>query len=234
MASLDSLKTKALLAKGVVIQNYGADTPVVMKLRYVGTGTVTSVTVTTATNIVTVSTEGSKTYTFASYTTIGAVVDAINADGIFEAKILDALRSAASASRLLDGAISSTTDEDGKTVWNVKLDTSTGLQYAACLSPLRLFDAPKGHNVKLQEIKYAINMGTAAVDSVQIYKRNGTVESKIYSGLSVDTTATTINWASGIGFISGNDNEEIIVIVKDAATLADDSGNYLQVSGLIS
>lgn len=233
MASRDSLEVRNLLAKGTVVQNYGSDTPVVIKLRYKGTGTVTSVTVTTATSIVSVTTDGgTDTYAFATYTTIGSVVDAINAGGIFEAKILDGLRSAASASRLLDGAITAVV-ESGVTVWRVKLDTSTGLQFASCLSPMREFDTPKGHNVELQEIVYSINMGTAAVDSVQIWKRKGTIETQIYSALSVDTTATTISFASGKGFISGAADEDLIVIVKDAATLADAAGNFLSVVGLV-
>ena len=235
MASRDSLEIRNLLAKGTVVQNYGSDTPTVIKLRYIGTGTVTSVTVTTATNIVMITSDGgTDTYAFNTLTTIGAVVDAINADGIFEAKILDGLRSAASASRLLAGAISSVTDTDNMTtVWLVKLDTSTGLQFAACLSPKREFNAPAGHSVELQEIKYSVNMGTAAVDSVQIFKRKGTLETQIYSALSVDTTETTINFAGGVGVLSGNVDEEFIVIVKDAATLGDATGNYLQVSGRI-
>lgn len=235
MASRDSLEVRKLLAKGVVIQRSGQDTPVVLKLRYIGTGSVTSVTVTTATNIVMITSDGgTDTYAFATYATLGALVNAINGDGIFEAKILDGLRSAATASRLLDGAITAVTDTDNlTTVWHVHADTSTALEYAVCLSPLAEFNAPVGHIVKLQEIVYSVNMGTAAVDSVQIWRRKGSVESQIFSALSVDTTATTINWAGGEGFISGGVDEDLVVIVKDAATLGDATGNFLQVSGLL-
>ena len=235
MASLDSLKVKSLLAKGVIVQNSGIDTPTVFKMRYIGTGSVTSVTVTTGTNIVLVTTDGlTDTYAFATYTTIGALTDAINGDGIFEVKVLDALRSATSATRLLDGEVISVVDEDLKTtVWNVKLDTSTGLQYAVCLSPNRVFDSPKAHSVKIQEIEYAIVMGTAATDSFQIYKRNNGVETKIYSALSVKTTDTKVNWASGLAGITGTDGDEFVVIVKDAATMADLASNYIQVVGQI-
>lgn len=234
MASYDSLKVNALKAKGLVVNRMGADSPVGIKLRYIGTGSVTSVTVTTATDITVITSDGgTDTYLFSAYTTIGAVVDAINADGIFEAKILDVLRSKASASTMKAATVSSTTDAMGNTVWNIVMDTSASLQYATCLSPLAEFDAAKGHIVKLQEIKYAINMGTAAADSVQIWKRKGTVETQIAGWLSVDTTETTINWANGEGFISSDVDGDIIVLVKDAATLADAATNYLQISGVL-
>lgn len=233
MSSLDSVLTRATLKEGVVV-NKGTDGPIAIRLRYIGTGTVTSVTVTTATNIVNVTSDGgTDTYAFATYATIGALVDAINADGIFEAKVLDALRSEATASRLLDGAISSGTDSNGVVVWDVLADTSTALRITSTLSAHRDFDTPS-RRVKLQEISYAVNMGTAAADSVQVWRRRGTVEKQLIGLLSVDTTATTINFASGEGYIGGAvADEEYIVFVKDAATLADAAGNYVRVSGTI-
>lgn len=233
MASLDSLLVRQALAKGTTIQA-GTDAPVAIRLRYIGTGTVTSVTVTTATNIVMVTSDGgTDTYAFATYTTVGAVVDAINKDGIFEAKVLDCLRSLASASTLVDGAITAGTDGNGLRVWDVKQDTSASLQIAVCLSPFRDFDSPKSHRVHLQELRYSVNMGTAAADSVQIWKRKGAVEVQIFGALSVDTTDTTISFASGIGKITGDVDGELIALVKDAATIADAAGNYVRVTGLI-
>lgn len=233
MASLDSLRVRKQLQTGTVRQ-FGTDGPVAIRMRNLTGGEVTSVTVTTATNIVIITANGgTDTYAFATYTTYGAVVDAINKDGIFEAKILDALRSKASASTLVTGAITAGTDDNGVVVWDALQDTSASLQIAVALSPTRNFDAPKGHRVHLQEVKYGVNMGTAAVDSVQIWKRSGTVETQLFGALSVDTTETTINFAGGEGMISGNDNDELIVLVKDAATLADATSNYVRVTGII-
>lgn len=233
MGSLDSALVRQALAKGTVVQA-GTDAPVAIRLRNVAGGTVTSVTVTTATNIVMITANGgTDTYAFATYATYGALVDAINKDGIFEAKILDGLRSKASASTLVDGAITAGTDENGVIVWDAKQDTSASLQIAVCLSPFRNFDAPKNHVVKLQEVMYSVNMGTAAADSVQIWRRRGSVETQVYGALSVDTTETTIRFANGEGFISGNPNDEFVVLVKDAATLADAAGNYVRVVGLV-
>lgn len=234
MASLDSILMKQGLASGVTLQ-VGTDTPVAIRLRYIGTGTVTSVTTTTATNIVAITSDGgTDTYAFATYTTVGAVADAINKDGIFEAKVLDALRSQASASKFVDGAITSGTDNNGVVVWDVLNDTSTALELGICLTNSRDFDAPKGHRVHLQQVVYSVNMGTAAADSFQIYKRNKSgVETKVFGQLSVDTTETTLNLASGYGKISGDVDGELFVRVKDAATLADAAGNFVRVVGIL-
>lgn len=232
MSSLDGLQVRNILSVGTVIQA-GTDEPVAFRIRKIGSESATSVTITTGTNIVLVGSATTDTLTFAAYTTYGAVVDAINATGRWEAKMLDALRSKASASTIVDGAITAGTDANGLVIYDAKQDTSASLQIAVCLTPKRDFDAPKGHRVSLQEVVYAVNMGTAAVDSVQIWIRRGTTETKVFSALSVDTTATTINFASGEGSIGGRNEDEIIVLVKDAATLADATSNFVRVVGRI-
>lgn len=234
MSSLDYLFSRSLLKTGVV-NSSGTDTPVAIRLRYIGTGTVTSVIVTTATDITMITSDGgTDAYLFATYTTVGAVIDAINADGIFEAKPLDCLRALASASKLVATTISSGTYE-GITVWDVLVDTSTALQIGTSLTFSRGFDHPqvKQHRLHLQQVVYAVNMGTAAVNSVQFWKRKGTVETQLLGLLSVDTTETTITFASGLGYITAAEGEELIVLVLDAATLADATGNFVRVVGLV-
>lgn len=236
MSSLDSVLVRKALSKGVVRQR-GTDQPIAFRLKYKGTGTVTSVTVTTATDLVLITSDGgTDTYTFATYTTVGAVVDAINKDNIFEAKVLDCLRSLNidSVSRLLDGAVTSGTDADGATIWDIKTDTSVALQIGVCLTPsynFGSFVAPKGHRVHLKEIVYLVDTGTAAVDSLQVWTRKGGVETQLMGVLTVDNTLTTINFASGEGKISGGVDEDIIVLFKDAATLADSTGNFVRLIG---
>ena len=236
MASQESLETKQLAGEGKVVMRSGQDTPVAIRLRYVGGSTITSVDVTTGDNITLVSGSAvTDIYLFATAgnTTLGGVVDRINRDGRFEAVVLDSLRSAASASRLLTATVTARIDFDGKQFWDLRLDTSAGLQYAACLSPFKTFESRKKvTSVKLQEIQYLVNMGAAAADSVQIWKRKGAEETQIFGALSVDNTLTTINFDGGDGFISGDVDEEIIVLVKDAATLADSASNFLRVSGI--
>src|SRR3990167_6039331 len=105
MASLDSLKTRYYASKGIIRQ-VNNDLGIMIRMRYIGTGTVTSVTVTTATNIVNITSDGgTDTYAFATYDAIGEVADAIDGDTIFEARVLDLLRSELSTSVLVDGAI---------------------------------------------------------------------------------------------------------------------------------
>lgn len=233
MASTDGLKTRALLASGISVYA-GTDLAVALRLRYIGTGSVTDVTVITATSVATTTTDGgTDTYTFATYATMGALADAITAAGIFECKVLDVLRSAASDDALLAEVISVPTyDENGNAVYDVKVDTS-GMFYAgACLSGSRGFDTmTKNHRVKLNTISYVANMGTASANQLKIYARNCTTKAErlVYQGLSVDTTATTVNFNGGLGNISSRDDEELIVTIKDAASMAD--GAYMKLDG---
>lgn len=235
MASKDSLEIRKLLAKGVVIQA-GSDKSVALRLKYKGTGSVTSVTVVTATSVALITSDGgTDTYEFATYTTMGALADKINSDGIFECKVLDVLRSAGSDNNLLAAALTATNaiDEAGNAVFDLYTDSSAFLQYGACLSAHRGFGLPKGHRVTLSAITYVANVGTAAADSVQIWKRKNGVEKQIFGQLSVDTNETTITFAvaGGVKGITSNDDEEFVVLVKDAASLAD--GGFIRVTGEI-
>ncbi len=235
MASLESAQTRALLASGISTFA-GTDKAVALRLRYVGTGTVTSVTTVTATSVETITSDGgTDTFLFATYATMGALADAINALGIFECRVLDVLRSDASDNNLLAEALTTTTlDENGNAVYDVKVDTSGMFYVGACLSGARAFDINvKGHRVHLQGIDYVANMGTAAADQLAVYARDArtqTGERLVWAGLSVDTTATSVTFAGGVGKISSRDGEELVIRIKDAASLAD--GAYMKVSGL--
>lgn len=235
MASRDSLEIRKLLAKGVVLQ-VSSDQSVALRLKYKGTGTVTSVTVVTATAVTIITSDGgTDAYDFATYTTMGALADKINADGVFECKVLDVLRSAASDNNILAAALTATNavDEAGNAVFDLYTDSSAFFQYGVCLSAHRGFGLPKGHRVTLSAITYVANVGTAAADSVQIWKRKDGVETQIFGQLSVDTDETTITFAvaGGVKGITSAEDEELIVIVKDAASLAD--GGFLRVMGEI-
>lgn len=235
MASRDSLEIRKLLAKGAAV-HAGTDKAVALRLRYIGTGTVTSVTAVTATSVETITSDGgTDTFLFATYATMGALADAINGLGIFEARVLDVLRSAASDDAILAEAITvATYDESNNPVYDLKVDTSGMFYVGACLSNNRAFGLlSEGHRVSLQEIAYVANMGTAAADGLKVYARNVKtgIERLVYAGLSVDTTATTVNFASGNGSITSNDGEELIALIKDGASMAD--GAYLRVSGIL-
>jgi len=242
MASLDSLLQRQSLGRGVA-KRVLDDTPVAIRLRYVGTGTVTSVTTTISTNIVMVTSDGgTDTYTFATYTTVGALVDAINNDGIFEARILDALRSDATDDMFLNGAITATTCAEGYRIWDVLHDTSavdavnTLAYFSVRVTPDadRLFQAPrKNHRVSLQEIQYYVNVNGATAAGVRIYECVNGQENVIWSAASVDATLTTITWASGQGRITGVDGAEYLIRVQDATSITDTASNFLQVVAVV-
>lgn len=236
MASLDSALTRSYLKKGTALyvsdDTVAGSGPVAIRLRYVGTGTVTSVTVTTGTDIVTVTSDGgTDTYLFATYTTVGTLVDAINAAGIFEAKVVDSLRSLDSATQFKDGAITAGT-LDGISIWDVLVDTSAALYIAGRLTYDRGFlkAHKKNHRVALQEIKYLADVGST--DYVYVYEVDGSgTETLVYKVAGVDNTATTINFASGVGKITAEDNDDLVVVVKGTSTFA--NACYLQLVGEI-
>ena len=224
MASLDSVKTRAYLAEGIVRQQ-GADTSVALRIFYVGNGAPESVVVTTATNVA-LKEDGvtAVTYAFATYTTVGALADAINASGKWRAIVADALRSdATGSSAFVTGAVTVGADEDGVPAWDVKVDSSVALRVASTLSPrgFNFAPRPKGHRVHLLEISYFATLGAAAADRVRVYRRKGGVETQIFGLLSVSGTGTTVNWASGNGKITGGPDEEIIVRLHDGTSIAD-------------
>lgn len=235
MASLDSAQTRALLASGISTFK-GTDTAVALRLRYVGTGTVTSVTTVTATSVETITSDGgTDTFLFSAYATMGALADAINALGIFECRVLDVLRSDASDDALLAEALTTTTDdENGNPVFDVKVDTSGMFYVGACLSGNRGFGGVgRGHRVHLQGIDYVANMNAAAADQLRVYARDVLTQNNerlVYAALSVDTTATSVTFAGGFGKISSRDGEELVVRIKDATSLAD--GGYMKATGL--
>ena len=228
--SAESATMQSLL-KGTKAAMITSDQPVAIRLEYVGDGTITSVTVTTATDLVLVTSDGgTDTFTFSTFSTIGALADAIDAGGIFQAKVLDALRSdATTGSEILDGAI--TLSSDG--FFDVLSDTSTLLSITyRCAYDRNVKSAiPSGnHRVSLQQIQYLADVGTAAANSVQVweYDRTNNIETQVYQTDSIDNTNTTLTFASGRGFITAGFNNDLIVRILDAGTLSN-TGLFLSV-----
>lgn len=237
MGSLEFLQERELRKKGVVARVY-SDEPVAIRLRYIGTGTVTSVTVTTGTDITFVTSDGgTDAYEFATYDTVGKLVDAINADKIFEAKVLDTLRSKATATQFVDGAITAGTFF-GQTVWDVLVDTSAADYIAYRLCYDRGFNRPGklNHRVHLNEIKYLINLSGVTATAVKVYEANYEVpqkeEHEVFSTPTVDNSATAISWMSGEGQLTAKEGRELVVVLTDADDFTDTAA-YLRVSGFI-
>lgn len=225
MSSVQALQSRNLLAKGIIGQ-VGDDLCTLFSLKYIGTGTVTSVIVTTATDITMITSDGgTDAYTWASYTTIGALVDKINADGIFEAKILDALASTVTGSGL---AIAGTLTADAKGEYAVKSDTSAANFLAYRMTFDRtLGNSPKfamSHRVHLREIITDLTLGGGAdSNSFKIYECTpafkGRTETLIYQKTPTSGSISTTNWASGNGKITAGDGNDLVIVILDATSV---------------
>ena len=229
-SSRDFAETRELLggAKAAMIV---ADEPVAIRLKYKGTGTVTSVTVTAATGVVNITSDGgTDSYTFAAYTTMGALEDAINSDGVFEARVLDALRSDNPDDVLVAGAKTITTDG----YYDLVVDTSVqkALTYRCTYDRNVKSKAPaENHRVKLNEFMYYATLGGASVNDVQVWECDiaKNIETQVYQALSVSATVTTVRFAAGKGSIASGFGNDLVVRLIDPTSLAD-SGAYLQVN----
>ena len=226
--SLDAQQMQNLLG-GTKASMVVADGAVAIRLKYIGNGTVTSVTVDISTDLVLITSDGgTDTYIFSTFATVGALADSINADGVFCAKVLDALRSAATDDMFVDGAktitsegyydiVSDTTATDSL-VYRITYDRNVGSDIN-----------PGNHRVALKEFTYFATLGNATADDLQIweYDRASNTETQVYQNTPVSASNTTINFASGVGELSADFNNDLIIVIDDDTSLAD-SGAFLQ------
>jgi len=230
MASLNSVQVKQALAKtvcGTVVN----DTPVAIRMKYIGTGSVTSVATTTATQFVlTTSDGGAETFAFATYTTMGALAEAINNSAYWDARVVDALRADLTAdSPFVDNA-SLTVTADG--YYDALVDTSVtkNMTYRCAYNRGVNWSEQKptgAHRVHLQSVVYKADIFSATANEFRIYEYNPTTlaETQVYQAASVDNTETTVNFANGEGKITSGWNNDLIVRILDDTSLAD--GGYM-------
>jgi hypothetical protein len=238
MASLDSLQVKQLAAQNVSV-NVVDDAPVALRLKYKGTGTITSVTVDTGTDLEMITSDGgTETFAFATYSNLGLLVDAINASDYWEALLLDGLRTDETVnSDLVNGAktISSTG------FYDLTVDTSTALDsankhtfaYRCTVDRNPGSTKPKsGRRIRLSEVIYNINVSAAEAKGFRIYEWDAVnkTETLVYQAASVDATATTVNFASGNKTLDAGYGNDLIVKVVDGTSITDDSANFLNCS----
>lgn len=233
MASLNSIQVKQALAKtvcGTVVN----DTPVAIRIKYIGTGTVTSVTVDTDQDITLVSSEGgvatTEVYLLADYTTMGALADRINNSQYWDARVVDALRSDSTASSPFVDNASLTVTSDG--YYDALVDTSTtkNMTYRCAYDRGVNWSEQKpygSHRVHLLSVVYNVNIDGATANEFRIYEFDSTTlaETQVYQAASVDNSETTVNFANGEGKITSGWNNDLIVRILDAGSLAD--GGYM-------
>jgi len=223
MGSLNSIEVRNNLRSGMT-ERIVADGSVALRIRYIGKYSVTSVVVTTATNIVLTPSIGTAvTCTFATYDSMGEVADYINNSDDWSCQLLDVLRSdVTTASPLVAGTKSVTSAG----YYNLPVDTSVALHISYRCAYDRSGDMtkPKGaHRVHLKGFTYYADL-TAAVNKVQIWEYDpvNQSETQIYQALSVTTSSTAINFASGEGWISSGFGNDLIVRVTTAGALSDE------------
>ena len=234
MASKDYLLARHYAAEDI-IGRVNADGPVAFRIRDIAEGTGTPTVVLSDTSSILTLTDSDGTATAidlsdGAYNTMGEVSDYINSLGTWECKILDALRADATNNVLIDGSVSSSTTEDGVTVFDVLVDTSAtfSLTYRCAYNRTFAIDQPKGsHRVNLSKFTYYANVGTdASFNSVRIYSYDpvSQTETQIWGATSVDSVATSHSFTDPL---TAGDSKDLVIRVLDAASLAD-AGAYLE------
>lgn len=179
---------------------------------------------------------------FSTYTNLGLLVDEINQNHnlYFQARIIDGLRSTLTASSVLipDSAITAT-ERNGEDIYEIFMDQSVNdsMFYRVSLDRgvLRTDDAflrttvpQEGHRVKINGIRYQVNISGATANGLRIYEYNpvGDVETQILEWTSVDNTSTEIDLSDFP--ITADYGNDLIVMFNDSA-ISDATTNFLQV-----
>lgn len=228
--SSESAQMRSLMA-GTKAAMIVADGSVAIRMKYIGKGTVTSVTVDTDQDITLVTSDGgTEEFLLATYTTMGSLVDAINSSAYWDATILDSLRSDSTASSPFVDNASLTKTTEG--YYDALIDTSVykALTYRCKYNRgIKKGDQAGGHRIRLGEFTYYATLGSAAANKVQVweYDRKNNSETQVYQATSVNATVTTVNFASGKQNIDGGFNNDLIVRLTDSSSLSD-TGAFLQ------
>ena len=237
--SLNGILVKQGLAQGVSATVVD-DTPVAIRLKYIGTGTVTAstgVALTTATGLVlTTSDGGTDSYAFSTYTNMGLLADKINGDGIFECLILDALRTDETENSDFVQNLTTAISANGFYDCLINTDTAQNTGNDFIYTYRCTYDRDPGgekpsgaHRVRLSEVLYNVNTNGAEAKGFQIieWDVNAKTETIIYQKVSTTATATTVNFASGNKTLDAGFGNDLIVRVKDTTSISDTSANYL-------
>ena len=232
MSSQDFLQVRALAAEQKFI-HFADNGPVVFRLKEKAGSTGTPTVVISGTQAVLTLTDSAGTataidLTAAAYNTVGEVADYINGLGTWTCKVLDALRSDSVNNKLVTDSSVSASVAEGETVFDVTSDTGRLTAYRMRITYDRSASStkPKGsHRVTLKTITYYLDH-TAAAGVCKLYEvtNGGKTETLVYSSpLTVDNTATTLDFGDGITPGEGND----FVIAFDG-TVVDAAANYLE------
>ena len=244
MASLESLLGRSYGARsmsGMVTD----DKAIALEIVHTSSVAITSVTLTSASDLVLIDAGGTTTCTFGDATgdTLGAVVDTINASTNWKARILDGFRATATASSVLipNSALTAVTI-NGESVYQVFMDSSVAktvlyrvsMDRGVLVSDLgqnKLDNEKllKGHRVKITGIKYNVNVSAAELGAVRIYEVDSVTlaETQIWAAKSVGATTTTHDFT--LNPLAAREGNDLVVVVLDATSVTDAAANFLQV-----
>ena len=229
--SMESAIMQDLLS-GTKAAMHVANGDVAIRLKYKGSGTVTTVVVDTNQDITLTSSDGgTEEFLFADFITMGSLVDAISGSNYWEAKLLDALRADLTAGNPMVDDAGLTITADGYYDCLIDTNVALSLTYRCTYDRNVGAEVPGGnHRVALKEFTYWATLGNASVNDVQVweYDRQNNTENQIFQALSVTDNTETSNFAGGHGELSAGFNNDIIVRIVDDTSLAD-AGAYLQV-----
>lgn len=223
-----------------------ADSPVALAVKYIGTAVSATVTVVSATGItfkvgtagaevVDTNVDGNGVVEFATYTTLGAVVDAINLSGTWKAEIVDGLRSDSVSSSQMLARSETTLAPTRIQVLSLFWDTSAHLAISYAISARRtnLNATQKGKTSVFKACNSLINTSGGETTLLRVYSvsRDRASATLLYSQVGADNTDLASTVASGHGDLRSAVGEDLLVRLS-AANLPD-SGAYLNVAGYV-
>ncbi|KKL27052.1 hypothetical protein LCGC14_2389040 [marine sediment metagenome] len=230
MASLNSLQARALAAQSTAIRNVD-DLSHGLRIIHTSTAAITSVTCTTATNLVLIDADGTTTSTFSGDSTLGAVADTINASSNWKCKILDGLRATASASGFVENTTVTASTEHGELGYTLHIDNDSLDDYLLRCTYDRAVGVNMplvGHRVKLVKFTYNVDVNGALAGAVRIYEwdpRDRT-ETLIWAAASVDATETTHDFSKAP--ITAKEGNDLVILITDTTSITDSGDNFLQ------
>lgn len=221
-----------------------ADQPVAIAIRYRGSQASATVTVVSATGITlkhgdaasetadtTVDTNG--VVEFATYTTLGDVVDQINLSANWEAEIVDGLRSDAVDSSETLARAETTLSPTNTQVLPLYWDTSAHLSLSYAISARRTnFNrSQKAKQSVFEECRALVNVGSGTL-TLFVYDvtRNRDTSTLLGQWTGTDNTELTAQIAAGEGELRSEVGHDLLVRYTMSVDLPD-SGAYLDVAG---
>lgn len=170
----------------------------------------------------------------ATYVTLGAMVDIINASPNWRAELVDCLR-ADTSTNVLATLAAHTLSPVKSEVWPLYLDTSVKLDYAYRISARRLNwgMSQNGRVAVFKECRALVNVGsgTLTLNIYDVDQRSGTTV-LLASFAGTDNTQLTANIAGGAGDLRSVPGHDLLVKYVMSVDCPD-SGAYLNVSGYV-